>query len=101
MNSVNNVVTISVNTVTISSKGQIVIPASIRRKIKLKKNDRLVVEEQGGRIILKPVTKLSELMGIDKGKLNNWREILEEDRKAEEAGYDRIIKNMKTAKKRG
>jgi len=101
MNSVNNVVTISVNTVTISSKGQIVIPASIRRKIKLKKNDRLVVEEEGGRIILKPVTKLSELMGIDKGKVNNWREILEEDRKAEEAGYDRIIKNMKTAKKRG
>jgi AbrB family looped-hinge helix DNA binding protein len=101
MNSVNNVVTISVNTVTISSKGQIVIPASIRRKIKLKKNDRLVVEEEGGRIILKPVTKLSELMGIDKGKVNNWREILEEDRKAEDAEYERIIKNMKTAKKKG
>ncbi len=88
-----------VNTVTISSKGQIVIPAAIRRRMKLKQNDTLIVAEEGQRLVLKPVARLSELMGVDKGKLNGWKEALEKDRIAEEEELDKQVHRIKAAKK--
>lgn len=33
----------------ISSKGQITIPASVRRKLKLKSGDKIVIQEENGR----------------------------------------------------
>lgn len=34
---------------TISSKGQITIPVSVRRKLKLKTGDKVVIQEENGR----------------------------------------------------
>lgn len=39
-----------------SSKGQIVIPASIRRKYGIRKGTRVEIHEEKGRIVLQPVT---------------------------------------------
>ena len=52
--------------VKLSAKGQIVIPARIRKELGLSEGDRLFIERGQGEVILKPVVKLSELRGIDK-----------------------------------
>ena len=54
--------------VTISSKGQVVIPAKIRKKFSLKEGDSLVLVEEKDGIRLQPLTDLSELWGADKLK---------------------------------
>jgi AbrB family looped-hinge helix DNA binding protein len=41
--------------VTISEKGQISIPASLRKRFGLEKGDKLVVEEIEGTIVLRPI----------------------------------------------
>ncbi len=43
--------------ITLSEKGQIVIPVELRRRYGLKKGDKLVLEERNGSIILRPLPK--------------------------------------------
>jgi AbrB family looped-hinge helix DNA binding protein len=54
----------------ITSKGQVVIPANIRRKYNLKAGTQLHVIDTGNGILLKPVTEqtVMNLKGILKGK---------------------------------
>jgi len=54
--------------VRLSSKGQVVIPAWIRKKLGIDKGDKLLVDIKGDEIVLRPVVKLSKLRGIDKIK---------------------------------
>ncbi|MDI6711230.1 MAG: AbrB/MazE/SpoVT family DNA-binding domain-containing protein [Bacillota bacterium] len=42
--------------VTISEKGQIVIPAALRSKYGWRRGDRLLVTEQDGRLVLEPLS---------------------------------------------
>ena len=42
---------------TATSKGQIVIPSSIRRKLGIKEGTRIQIEENGHEIILRPITR--------------------------------------------
>ncbi len=51
--------------ITISEKGQIVIPAELRKRYGLKKGDRLVIEDGNGCIVLRPLSKhpFAGLMG--------------------------------------
>jgi AbrB family looped-hinge helix DNA binding protein len=44
----------SMETVTLSTKGQLVIPASVRGALRLKAGNRLSVSVEGGNIVLKP-----------------------------------------------
>jgi len=51
---------------TVTSKGQLVVPAELRRKHKIKAGTRVhFLEDQFGRIILQPITEeyLESLMG--------------------------------------
>ncbi|MGB9105279.1 MAG: AbrB/MazE/SpoVT family DNA-binding domain-containing protein [Terriglobales bacterium] len=41
---------------TITSKGQLVIPAGLRRKLGMKQGTRVAVHESGGQLILQPIT---------------------------------------------
>jgi len=66
-----------INVTKISSKGQIVIPLSMRKD--LKEGEELVIIKNGNQIILKKVTDFSE----------NLKEDLEFARRTEEA-YKRI-----------
>lgn len=73
-------------TTTMSSKGQVVIPFRLRRKLNLIKNERLIIKESHGEIIMKPVIRLSKLRGIDKGlgiTSASVRKMREEDLKSE------------------
>ncbi len=49
----------------LSSKGQLVLPAELREEFHLSKGDKLLVEKRDDEIILKPISSLSKLKGID------------------------------------
>lgn len=55
------------DSVTISSKFQIVIPKEIREDLKLKPGEKLVMIEKGKTIHLIPVGKIKNARGIAKG----------------------------------
>ncbi|WP_363315410.1 AbrB/MazE/SpoVT family DNA-binding domain-containing protein [Thermosulfurimonas sp.] len=72
--------------VTVSSKGQVVIPAEIRKKFNLRRGKRLAVFVEDERIILKPV---EELLRRGRGLLpqkGKALKILLEERRKEEQG---------------
>lgn len=49
--------------IRMSRKGQVVIPAQIRKKYKLKEGEMLFLEDENGTIKLMPRTKLRSLCG--------------------------------------
>ena len=51
--------------VTISSKGQLVIPVELRTKLGLKKGTRAVCTEENGRLVVAPIERvLDEIQGF-------------------------------------
>ncbi len=50
---------------TLSTKGQIVIPAAIREELKMEPGTRIAVRMEGGRIVLDPETIAAKLAMID------------------------------------
>jgi AbrB family looped-hinge helix DNA binding protein len=72
--------------VTISQKGQISLPAVLRKRYDLKRGDKLIVEEKEGSIMLRPLPKhpLLDLRGKYSSKeKKKLTEILLEERKAD------------------
>jgi AbrB family looped-hinge helix DNA binding protein len=65
----------------VASKGQIVIPAALRRKYGIKEGTRIVISDNGDSIVLKPVTDeyLRKLQGSLKGK-GALKELMDERR---------------------
>lgn len=55
-------------TVSITSQGQISIPAPFRRKLGLDKLKKAVVTEKNGKILIEPVKDLLDLKGSFKSK---------------------------------
>ena len=55
-----------VETVTVTSKGQITIPSRLRRELKITEGEKLLVMREGNAIKVIPVPKLSRMAGIDK-----------------------------------
>ena len=78
---------------TVTVKGQVVIPAGIRRRLGLKKGTRLHVEERKGEIVLRPLTReyFQKMSGILKGGrlVNALERSRAEDLENEEAKFDR------------
>ena len=66
-------------------KGQIVIPASLRRKYGIKNGTKIIVTDIGDAIVLKPVTEqyLRNLQGSLKGR-GGLKVLVEERRKDKE-----------------
>jgi AbrB family looped-hinge helix DNA binding protein len=66
-------------------KGQIVIPATLRRKYGIKNGTKIIVTDIGDAIVLKPVTEqyLKNLQGSLKGK-GGLKALAEERRKDKE-----------------
>jgi AbrB family looped-hinge helix DNA binding protein len=74
-------------TTIVTSKGQIVIPSKIRRRLNIKKGTRLYIEEKGDELILKAVTRayFERIAGVlpTKGKLS--KTLIEEREKDKES----------------
>jgi AbrB family looped-hinge helix DNA binding protein len=73
---------------TVSSKGQMVIPAQIREELGIKPGTRIALRVEGGRVVLDPQTmaaklrKIREMRGCTRG-LPSGTELLLEDRQRE------------------
>jgi AbrB family looped-hinge helix DNA binding protein len=59
---------------TLTMKGQVVIPAPLRKKLKLQQGSRLHVEEQNGRIIMEPLP--DDLVASGRGLLKSKGKVL-------------------------
>ena len=60
-------------TTIVTTKGQVVIPSKIRRHLNIKQGTKLYIEEEGDKIVIKPVNTeyFNKLAGVleTKGKL--------------------------------
>jgi len=56
---------ILVETVTVTSKGQVTIPSRLRRELRIVKGEKLLIVREGNAIKIIPVPKLSKLAGVD------------------------------------
>ena len=67
-------------TTIVTTKGQIVIPAKIRRRLNIKRGTKLYIEERGDELVIKAVTPeyFEKIAGVlqTKGKLS--KALLEE-----------------------
>jgi AbrB family looped-hinge helix DNA binding protein len=73
---------------TVSSKGQIVIPASFRESMEIGKGTRIAFRQEGARLILEPDTLAARLRLIDElcgctAGLPSGSDMLLEDRRRE------------------
>jgi AbrB family looped-hinge helix DNA binding protein len=73
---------------TVSSKGQLVIPAAIRQALGIAAGTRVAIRQEGSRVIIDPEThaaklrKIDEMCGYTAGGTSGT-ELLLEDRRAE------------------
>lgn len=88
--------------VSITSQGQISIPADIRRELGMDRHKKAVVRREGDKVIVEPVRDFLELEGVFKHKAIKGKSIdeimrLEEDAVAEAVAdrYRRKLKRMK------
>jgi len=67
-------------TSTVGTKGQVVIPAKIREKYKIKNGSKIAFIEHGDEVILKPFDKsyFEKFAGILKGKGDLLKELKKE-----------------------
>ena len=64
---------------TVTSKGQLVIPAKLRRKLRMKAGTKVAVHEESGQLILQPIT--DEYIGSLRGMLGDTSRMIEELRR--------------------
>jgi len=87
---------------TASTKGQIVIPAELRKKFGIKGGTRLAVyvDEKESAIILKPITKqfIVGLRGIDQGK--GLLQALEDERRSDREREERRLGARRETKRK-
>ena len=82
-------------TTTITSKGQIVIPSRSRKHLKIKPGTRMVMHEQGNKIIVEPVNEnyFGQFVGILKSKKDLTAELIKE-RHREDARWEKKYSNI-------
>jgi AbrB family looped-hinge helix DNA binding protein len=76
----------STTTVTVTAKGQISIPARIRKRLRIEKGVRLRIEERGDEIVLTPLTPeyLDRMAGILRGPESLSQKLLQGRQEARE-----------------
>ena len=78
---------------TLSTKGQIIIPAEIREQMKLAVGTKLSIQRDGQTLILRPITPefIDSLCGSTKG-LSKLRDDLTEQMRADNSGWEKVLK---------
>jgi AbrB family looped-hinge helix DNA binding protein len=68
--------------VLVTRKGQVTIPASKRKKYRIREGMRVLVKDSVEGIVIKPITPIEELAGVDaeKGGLERMRKKLDDTR---------------------
>lgn len=79
--------------VTVSAKGQIVLPSGVRRELSLEKGTKMVLVVRDGIMIMKPLRGLSELRGILKKIEKPAREVVRELREEWEVKLGELVES--------
>jgi AbrB family looped-hinge helix DNA binding protein len=81
--------------VTVSSKGQLVIPAALRKKLRLKAGSRVSLEERDGQITVTP-NPLEAVLAL-RGKYAGFplEEDLAEARRLDEQKLEALVENLR------
>lgn len=81
-------------TATVTTKGQIVIPAEIRRLLKIKKGTKVSIRQEGDKILLQPLTPdfYDKTAGILKSPGKTMTRMLLEERAKEKELEEKKIK---------
>jgi AbrB family looped-hinge helix DNA binding protein len=66
----------------ISSKGQIVIPANLRKRLQLQEGTTVVFQEERGRLVLEPNNYEGDLRATKVGKALKWMRLPKFDPKS-------------------
>jgi len=56
--------------VLVTRKGQVTIPVTKRRKYGIKEGMRVLIRDSNEGIIIKPITPIEDLAGVDAGKIS-------------------------------
>lgn len=56
--------------VLVTRKGQVTIPAAKRKKYRIREGMRVLVKESGDGILIRPITPIEDLAGVDAGKVS-------------------------------
>lgn len=56
--------------VLVTRKGQVTIPVSKRRKYGIREGMRVLMRDSGEGIVIKPITPIEDLAGVDAGKIS-------------------------------
>jgi AbrB family looped-hinge helix DNA binding protein len=73
--------------VLVTRKGQITVPARLRRKYGIKEGMKITVEDSGSNIVLKVVPRFEDLIGIDAGKIDLKKAMEQLDKMRSEDRY--------------
>ncbi|MBI4288135.1 MAG: AbrB/MazE/SpoVT family DNA-binding domain-containing protein [Chloroflexi bacterium] len=92
---------------TVTSKGQVVIPVEIRKKLDIKKGTRIYFEERGDEVVLRAINRkyIKSLVGIfaghdlAKGLLEDRAEDKRKEENDDEKGHGRL-RSLSVAGKR-
>lgn len=86
-------------TVSITSQGQISIPAKLRKELKLHTRDKALVKREGQKIIIEPIPDILSLAGSLHHKAIKEKSIQEiinlEDKAVEEEIVKQYVKSLK------
>ena len=83
-------------TITVTTKGQITIPADLRRELQISEGTTLIVTREGEALKIIPVPKLSQLAGVDKDIFKGRKpsKELEKMRKEWTQEFDQRVKEV-------
>jgi len=76
---------------TVSSKGQLVIPAAVRRRFGFEEGTEVIFSEDNGRLILEPLSfhAIYQLQGVLNRGRPSASQLLDEERRQEREREDR------------
>jgi len=85
-----------VETVTVTSKGQVTIPSELRRELEIEEGEKLIVVREGKAIKMIPVPRLSRLAGVDKEVFRGRRpsKEVEEARREWDEDFERRVREV-------
>lgn len=86
----------------VTAKGQVTIPAHLRRQHGIKPGTKICFIERGKEILLQPITKeyIRRICGMFKSKISATQELLEErarDKAREEAKLESVVRGRDQA----
>lgn len=81
---------------TVTTKGQMVIPAPIRKKLKIKPNDRMYVSVVNNKVMAYRAPTIDEMCGSIKSKIKMTDKQLEAaiNKAAEQAAVERYLRSV-------